>query len=293
MAMELQIYSPKPEQKFPVIKWNNEELKTEITAAMADYQNVVVTVDSEKDSKALRARLNKLLTAIETARKDMKAKVQEPLKLFEAQVKEVEEPIKTAIANIDGQLAEIKTMKQEQKRKDIQEHFEKGSFPEWLTLDQLWDEKWLNSTVTIDKIIKDIEEKVRIINGNLMTINALPDFAFEAEEIYKQTLDFGEAVRRAKEMSEMQKRKAAIEAERQKGMPPIQQSEVQTAEEKHATDSESVSTPAESPKTPLNGTEQAAAKIYTFRFEVGLTAAQAAALKTFCDEQGIKLTRIQ
>ena len=199
MAMELQIISPKPGQKFPFIKWNNEELKQEIQAAMADYQNIVVTPETEKDSKALRAKLNKLRTAIETARKDMKGRVMEPLKVFEAQVKEVEEPIDTAIGNLDGQLAEIKTMKQERKRREIEERFASGQFPEWLTLEQLWDDKWLNATVTIDKIISDMDEKVRVINGNLMTIAALPEFSFEAEQLYKQSLDFGSAIRRAKE----------------------------------------------------------------------------------------------
>ena len=285
--MELQIISPKPEQKFPAIRWNNEELKSEITAAMADYQNVVVTPDSEKDSKALRAKLNKLLTALETARKDMKARVQEPLKVFEAQVKEVEEPILTAIANLDKQLGEIKVQKQEQKRREIEERFASGQFSEWLTLEQLWDEKWLNASVTIEKIIKDIDEKVRVINGNLRTINALPEFAFEAEEIYKQTLDFGQAVRQAKEMAEIAKRKAAVEA--QKTMPV----EPQNGSQEQAETPKAEDMPAEQPKTPINGAEQEKPKVYTFRFEVTLTAAQAAAMGAWCKDQGITLTRIQ
>ena len=273
MAMELQIISPKPGQKFPFIKWNNEELKQEIQAAMADYQNIVVTPETEKDSKALRAKLNKLRTAIETARKDMKGRVMEPLKVFEAQVKEVEEPIDTAIGNLDGQLAEIKTMKQERKRREIEERFASGQFPEWLTLEQLWDDKWLNATVTIDKIISDMDEKVRVINGNLMTIAALPEFSFEAEQLYKQSLDFGSAIRRAKEMSEISKRKAQ-------------------AADTHVK-IERIGVPAEPSKTPQNGTETVEAKVYTFRFEVSLTAAQAAAIGAWCKEQGITLKRIQ
>lgn len=291
MAMELQIISPKPGQKFPSIRWNNEELKQEIAAAMSDYQNIVVTPDSEKDSKALRAKLNKLRTAIETARKDMKGRVMEPLKLFEAQVKEVELPIDTAIQNLDTQLVEIKQMKQEKKRKDIRERYEKGGFPEWLTIEQLWDDKWLNATVTIDKIIADIDEKVRVINGNLLTIAELPEFSFEAEQIYKQTLDFGEAIRRAKEMSEIAKRKAQVEAA--KTTPTEPQNGEKEPGAGTALKIERIGTPAEPPITPVNGSEAGQAKVYTFRFEVTLTAAQAVALGNYCKEQGITLTRIQ
>lgn len=287
MAMELEIYSPKPEQKFPQIKWNNEELKAEIEAAMADYQNIVVTPESEKDCKSLRAKLNKVRTAIDTARKDMKAKVQEPLKLFEAQVKEVQGPIDTAIANLDTQLAEIKEMKQTKKRSDIATRYAKGDYPDWIRLEQIWDEKWLNASVSIEQVFKQIDEKVKVIENNMQTIKALPEFAYEAEEFYRQSLDFGEAVRRAKEMSEIAKRKA--EAEKQKTMP----AEPQNGNPEQTLRAEAQNMPVEQPKTPEYTDQPIPAKKYTFRFEISVTKEQAAALGNYCKEQGITLTRIQ
>lgn len=285
--LEMEIYSPRPEQKFPGIKWNNEQLKVEIAEAVKDYQNVVVTVETEKDSKALRAKLNKLRTAIETARKDMKAKVMLPLKEFEAQVKEVEEPIDRAIANLDAQLAEIKTLKQVQKRKQIEEQYASGKYPEWLTLEQIWDEKWLNATVTIDKIIEQMEEKVKHINANLLTIAELPEYAFEAEEIYKKTLDFGEAIRKAKEMGEIAKRKAAAEAA-QRERETITDNPQNVEQNQKAADTVRIArigVPQEEKKVEP--------KVYTFRFEVTLTAEQAAALGKYCKAQGITLMQIK
>lgn len=306
MAMELQIFSPTPGQKFPSIRWNNEELKKEIAEAVKDYQNVVVTADTEKDSRALRAKLNKLRTTIDDARKDMKRRVQEPFTIFEQQVKEVQAPIDAAIANLDKQLAEIKVMKQGQKRKDIEERYKRGQFPDWLTIDQLWDDKWLNATVTIDKIADQIEEKVRIINGNLATIAALPEFSYEAEEFYKKSLDFGEAIRKAKEMSEMQKRKAAAEQAKAEAEAQAQeqakngqsvQVDPQNGEiQADANDKlkiERIGTPTEQPKQPQIAVQAEQPKIYTFRFEVSLTAAQAAAMGAWCKAQGIKLTQIK
>ena len=307
MAMELQIISPKPGQKFPTIKWNNEELKKEIEEAVKDYQKVVVTADTEKDSKALRAKLNKLRTTIDDARKDMKRRVQEPFTIFEQQVKEVQAPIDAAIANLDKQLAEIKVMKQGQKRKDIEERYRKGQFPDWLTIDQLWDDKWLNATVTIDKIADQIEEKVRIINGNLATIAALPEFSYEAEEFYKKSLDFGEAIRKAKEMSEMQKRKAAAEQAKAEAQAQAQaQEQAKTGQsvqvdpqngeiQANADDRlkiERIGTPVEQPKQPQIATQAEQPKIYTFRFEVSLTAAQAQSMGSWCKAQGITLKHI-
>jgi hypothetical protein len=311
MAMELQIISPKPGQKFPQIKWNNEELKKEIAEAVKDYQNVVVTVETEKDSKTLRAKLNKLRTAIDDARKDMKKRVQEPFTIFEQQVKEVQAPIDAAIANLDKQLAEIKVLKQEQKRKDIEEQFKNGKFPEWLTLDQLWNEKWLNATVTMPQIIADIDEQMKHINANLRTIAALPDFSFEAEEIYKKTLDFGGAIHKAKEMSEIQKRKAEAEARAKQEEETREQAEQAEQENKekpaHSNPQngvenvdpnvrmriERIGTPTEPPKQPQIATQAEQPKIYTFRFEVSLTAAQAQAMGAWCKAQGITLKQIK
>lgn len=308
MAMELQIISPKPGQKFPTIKWNNEELKKEIAEAVKDYQNIVVTADTERDSKALRAKLNKLRTTIDDARKDMKKRVQEPFTIFEQQVKEVQAPIDAAIANLDKQLAEIKVLKQEQKRKDIEAQFQNGKFPEWLTLDQLWNEKWLNATVTMPQIIADIDEQMKHINANLRTIAALPDFSFEAEEIYKKTLDFGGAIRKAKEMSEIQKRKAEAEARAKQEEEAREQAEQENKEKpaplnpQNGVDNvdanarmriERIGTPPEPPKQPQIATQAEPPKIYTFRFEVSLTAAQAQAMGAWCKAQGITLTQIK
>lgn len=286
MALELQIFSPKPENKFPTIKWNNEELKAEIAKAVSDYQNLVVTPETEKDCKDTRAKLNKLKTAIEDARKEMKRRVNEPYAIFEKQVKEVEAPIDKAVQNLNKQLAEIKVMRQEAKRKQIEEAYSKGIAPDWLKLEQVWDDKWLNVSVSMNDIIKSIDEKVSHINANLGVIANLPEFAFEAEELYKQTLDFKSAVEKAKQMSDIQKRKAAAEAARKA------QEQAQQEQPEKVLPKEEQNGAAEAAKQPLDGAEQEQPKKFTFRFVTTLTAAQAAALGNFCKEQGITLTRI-
>ena len=288
MALELQIFSPKPENKFPTIKWNNEELKSEIAKAVSDYQNLVVTPETEKDCKDTRAKLNKLRTAIEETRKEMKRRVNEPYAIFEKQVKEVEAPIDQAMQNLDKQLAEIKVMRQEAKRKQIKEAYENGIAPEWLKLEQIWDDKWLNVSVSMNDIIKAIDEKISHINANLGVIANLPEFAFEAEELYKQTLDFKGAVEKAKQMSDIQKRKAA-EAER-KAQEQAQREQQEQGEK--VLPKEEQNGAEEATKQPLNGVEKEQPKKFTFTFQTTLTAAQAAALGNFCKEQGITLTRI-
>lgn len=284
--LELQIISPKPEQKFPQIKWNYEELKTEIAKAMQDYQNLVVTADSEKDCKETRAKLNKLRTAIETARKDMKKKINEPLKIFEEQVKEVEEPIDTAIRNLDGQLQELVEARKEQKRKDIEVIWNGiAKKPKYLTLERVWNEKWLNATYQMKQVTQDINDILKKDHENTETLAKLPKYAYEAMQYYAQTLDIASAIDLANEHAEIERRKAEAEAKKQE-----QEQEQEAAgheAEKNL------------PNVPRNGvdeavkTEQNEEKLYTFRFEVKVTAGQAKTLGDFCRDHGIRLTQIK
>lgn len=280
--LELQIISPKPEQKFPQIKWNYEELKTEIAKAMQDYQNLVVTEDSEKDCKETRAKLNKLRTAIETARKDMKKKINEPLKIFEDQVKEVEEPIDTAIRNLDGQLQELVEARKEQKRKDIEVIWNGiAKKPKYLTLERVWNDKWLNATYQMKQVTQDINDILKKDHENTETLAKLPKYAYEAMQYYAQTLDIARAIDLANEHAEIERRKAEAEAKKQeqeaagketeKILPDVPRNEVKKEE----------------------GTECNEEKLYTFRFEVRVTAGQAKTLGDFCREHGIKLTQIK
>jgi hypothetical protein len=158
------------------------------------------------------------------------------------------------------------------------------------------------------QIIADIDEQMKHINANLRTIAALPDFSFEAEEIYKKTLDFGGAIRKAKEMSEIQKRKAEAEARakqeeeareqaehenKEKPAPSIPQNGVENIDSTARMRIERIGTPPEPPKQPQIATQAEQPKIYTCRFEVSLTAAQAQAMGAWCKAQGITLKQIK
>ena len=50
-------------------------------------------------------------------------------------------------------------------------------------------------------------DKMYQISTDLHTIDALPEFAFEAKEVYKQTLDLNKAITEAQRMSAIQKAK--------------------------------------------------------------------------------------
>lgn len=239
--MELKIYENHEQKE---IKWNNEELKAEIAEKVKDYKNLVYTDGQIKEAKADRARLNKLVKALEDKRKEVKKECLQPYEKFESQIKEVIAIVNEPIALIDGQVKEYEEQKKKEKQEQIEKLFEEKNIFDWLKLEKIFDTKWLNATNSISKIESEIDEKVAKIDAEISTLQSLKEFSFEAIETYKNCLDLSLAIAEGKRLAEIQRRKeeakkeeearkeqAAIEKELPFNEPEVVQIENQQAEE--------------------------------------------------------------
>ncbi len=210
--MELRITNPQENWLTEQILWNNEELKAAIAEKVKDYKTIAYTEDSLKDMKADRADLNKLKKAFEDERKRVKKICMEPYTKFEQQVKEITALIDEPIGLIDSQIREIDERRKAAKREEIEELFASIGFQSFVKLDMIWDEKWLNATVTLPKIEEQMKSRMYQIGTDVVTISKLPEFKFEAMEVYRKTLDMNQAIQEGQRLADIQKRK--LEAER-------------------------------------------------------------------------------
>ena len=210
--MELRITNPQENWLTEQILWNNEELKAAIAEKVKDYKTIAYTEDSLKDMKADRADLNKLKKAFEDERKRVKKICMEPYTKFEQQVKEITALIDEPIGLIDSQIKELDERRKAAKREEIEELFTSIGFQSFVKLDMIWDEKWLNATVTLPKIEEQMKSRMYQIGTDVVTISKLPEFKFEAMEVYRKTLDMNQAIQEGQRLADIQKRK--LEAER-------------------------------------------------------------------------------
>lgn len=192
------------------IEFNFEELKQELATKAHDYETMVYTDDQIKEAKADRAKLNALKKALNDERIRREKEYMEPFNVFKGQINEVIGIIDKPIGIIDKQVKEFEEQKKEEKRKEIEALWENTEKPEWLKLEQLFDPKWLNATVTMKKIEGEIFIQLGEIDKNLKILDDLG--FFEARELYKQHLNMGEAMAKGKRMADMQKRKEEEEA---------------------------------------------------------------------------------
>ena len=292
--MELRIMSPQENDFIKEIQWNNEELKQEITATMQEYKSLAFTEENIKDAKADRAKLNKLRTAFEDERKKIKKQCMEPYTKFEKQVKEIVSLIDEPIALIDSQIKEVDDQKKAQKQKDIEELFGSLGFQNFVTLDKIFDPKWLNASVEMSKIEEQMKSQMFQIGHELETIRKLPEFAFEAKELYKKTLDMNQAIQEGQRLAEIQKRKLAYEAE-QKAKEA--QESVQKAAEQNLQEQSKVVPESKEEEKTINSSDdhqdQKTDPIMSIDFRAWGTREQLMGIRQFMLDNNIKFGKVE
>lgn len=218
--MELQIYSPTAEGFIQSIEWNHEEIKKEVAERVKHYSSLVYTEEQVKLAKADRAKLRKFVEAMEAKRKEIKKQCLAPYEAFEKQMKEIIAIVNEPIALIDGQCQEFEDKRKSEKKEAIMAYWftalEENKIPAGITFEHLFDEKWLNASVKMTAVCKEFNAKLEQIEKDLATLAEMPEFGFEATEVYKTTIDLNKAIAEGKRLAEIQKRKAEAEAEAKK-----------------------------------------------------------------------------
>lgn len=233
--MELKIISPQEDGFVKEILWNHEELRQELAVRTEKYQNLLLTNDDIDYGKKERADLRRFKEAIETARKEVKGRCLAPYQRFEAQLKEVMAPVDNAILVLDGQVKEYETEKRVEKMNRIRDIYDGqiGTLRGILTFDRILKKQWLNVSVSLKSVEKELTELVARVNNDLDTIDSLGSrYDAQIRDVYVRTLDLSTALqektrleeqgqrlaerRAAKEAEEAQRRERAAELERER-----------------------------------------------------------------------------
>ncbi len=291
--LELKIFSPQESGFVPEIKWNNEELKAAIAEKMKEYNGLVFTEETISEGKKDRANLNKLRGAIDDERKRVKKLCMEPYDKFEKEVKEVLALVDEQISAIDVQIKEVEQIRKEEKRKAVQELFESIGFQKFVTLEMIWDEKWLNASVALSKVENQMKETMYRIGEEVGTISRLPEFSFEAMEVYKKTLDLTQAIKKGQELADIQKRKEEALA-RQKAEEERRKAEEAAAGKESENPEEAVDTQETPKKAEENDyTRVVSEPVMRIDFRVWGTKEQILALRDYMKQNNLKFGKVE
>lgn len=291
--MELRVNEVAIPQEIKIL--NFEELKTELEAKADYYGSLAYTDEQIKDAKADRAQLNKFKNTVNSERIKKEKEFMEPFNGFKSQVNELIAIVEKPIAVIDERIAAYNDEQKAQKKKAIEELFASIGFQSFVTLEKIFDPKWLNASVSMKSIEEQMRSRMYQIGDDVLTLHNLPEFGFEATEVYKQTLDINKAIKEAQRMVEIAKAKTEAEAKKKAAEEARKAEEERKAKE--IKEEQTVIAPAEpnqqaaTPPEPVQSADSTQERMVV-RFEVLLTTEDAYALKEFFKSRNIEFKAI-
>ena len=274
-----------------VIAFNYEEIKNELAERVHIYETVVYDDTQIKQAKADRADLNRFKKALNDERIRREKEYLKPFEDFKNKINELIKIVDKPCEIIDKQIKTYEEDQKAKKREEIKAFFEglrsdeENTPPDWLTFEQIFDDKWLNASVKMSAIVVSIRDTIDRIKNDLVTLASLPNFGFEATEVYKSTLDINRAIQEGKRLEEIQRRKEEAEKARKEA------EERAKAEQEAQATAPTACQPAEPvPVWEEEQEEQPAAS--WVNFSALLTTDQALMLKEFFESNGIQFKAI-
>ena len=278
-----------------VIDWNHEELKSALRSQLKVYKNLIVTPDAIKSAKSDRANLNKLATAVEEYRKDVKRRCLEPYNELEAKCKEIVGIIKEPIEAIDTQVKAFEEQEKEEKRKALKEFFDGkvGDMADTIEFEKILDPKWGNKTKGLDELKGSLEDNIDRVREELKKLEEqFGDVPYKVAVVnkYMENYNYSAALVEATTLKfryeQEQKKKQSAEEALKKAQQ--QEQEAQSQPEQPA------STETPEPALPEQPVQQTAAEpVGAVSFTVKGTRSQIIALREFMKSNGIQFAVIR
>lgn len=190
---------------------NFDALRESVKASVAKYHGLVYTDDQISEAKTDLASLRAERKKIDDARKSVKKEFMNPYDQFEAQVKETLAIYDDAIAEISEQVKAAEEAENARKKREIEEWWSRNGVQsvEGIKLAQVWDERYLNKTMTAKKWQEDLTAKVKTIEADLSTISFFePEMMNFVLPMYMRTLNLSDACAEYERFKENQRKTA-------------------------------------------------------------------------------------
>lgn len=260
--LSLVISNPGEGEFLKKIVWNKEEFMAVVASITEQYTGVMYSEDQIKEAKADRAKLNSMKKAISGRCSDVKKIIMEPYVQFNEEVKEVVELIEKPIALIDCQIKDYEERQRTEKRKALATHFEEVAedLEGVLTFDMIFDQKWLNVSVSMKKAKEEIVEKINRVKTDFRSIETFCEEKYrpQLKDYHMRCLNITATMAEYSRLKEIDRR----EAERQEREAERKEREAEAARLKAEQEAsvikteESVTEPAENASKPAESVSE-------------------------------------
>lgn len=183
------------------------------------YSKLVFSEEQLSEAKNERASINKVVKKIADYRKNIVAEFKKPIELFETTAKETEKILKETADFVDVQVKNFENKEKEEKLESIREIFNQlaEELKEILTLEKIFDMKWLNKTVKLPTIEEEIKSKLDGIRQGFRAIEELhSEFELEVKNTFiEEHFDLSKAIFKNTQLTEQKKVLAKVEEKKE------------------------------------------------------------------------------
>lgn len=174
-------------------------------------------IDKAKEDKAL---LNTTSKKLNDERIRLEKEFMQPFNDFKDVVSETTLMIKEASSKIDEIVKEVENKAKEQKKSEIQKVYDelvgKEAISNIIHLEMIFDERYLNKTYEIDKVRKDLEDKIYKIARDLEAIkNLKSEHELALTNQYLKTFNLGEVIIENNRLNELKQNTVKVEVKQE------------------------------------------------------------------------------
>ena len=268
---------------------NIKALENFVLERLEEYKPEIYKGDADAAKKD-RAELNSAKKQIADERIRIMKELMKPFDEFVERCKGLEKNIDGASKALDEIVKIREQAEKEVKRAIIDEYWRIKAF-ELVTIDRVFDQKWLNKTAKIADVKKEIDSIIENIIADIKTFEAFGEDVETLKLMYLETLDLrgtiarGNAIKANRERLEKEK---AERAERE-NKEAIQEAQKELIKEEETAQKGSL---AESLAAQVTGTESESDPIESFRVEFTGKRSSLFRLRQYMLSEGITYIKI-
>jgi hypothetical protein len=241
MNFDLVIYT-KDDAFLEAIEFNFDELKEALIKSLEQYQGLEFTDNEIQEAKNTRAGFNKFINALDDRRKEIKKRCLKPYETFEQRLNELKLLVQEPATAIDNKIKDFEERQKKEKEEKVEAIFNSQiqlmpNLQGIITIKKIFDNKWLNQAVSLNKVQSDILAILDKIKEDFKTLDAYEDaYKLMMKGAYLENLDLRDALKEKTKLDNLKmledERREAIRARAiEEAQKPLKQPEQTKAPE--------------------------------------------------------------
>lgn len=202
------------EKKLGELKTNATQIKALVEQSIHKYDVNNYSEENIAKARADRAVLNGAATKLNAKRIEIEREFMAPFAEFKAIVSETISLIGSAITKIDAVINGAEEKERAQKRGLISEYFDSKGF-RIVPLSRIFNARWLNKTMKLSEIYKEIDDTIKKIESDLETLKTIEGDDMLIQTVYLETFSLNAAIQHAEKLKKNRERLESMNAQRE------------------------------------------------------------------------------